>query len=519
MSFGFLDELFDCVLVIDKEKRIVYANKSAKRFFGVKEGECCEGLFSLCEHCPMELVEEERKGVQVYDVHSPRNGKHFCLSMSPWYEGDKFKGVVEVFRDVSSVIFHMEEVKRQKEFTEVILNSILEAILVLDENKRIILANKVASRFLCLSESPEGKKLPEVFGSDITEHLREGQRSDMYINTPCGRQKASVLRSRLSEGKGYVLTLYIIPEFVSLKGREIEISTKSPKFMKVLETAKTIADTNVNVLLEGETGTGKSLLAKYIHFLSNRRDKPFVTVNCAAIPSELLEAELFGYVKGAFTGAVKDKLGKVELANGGTLFLDEIGDMPLSLQAKLLHFIQEKEFERIGDVKTRRVDVRIIAATNKDIRKLIREGRFREDLYWRLNVVSIRLPALRERKEDIALLVRHFLDKFSKLHQKPVRGVDSEAMKLLLSYDYPGNIRELENIVERAVVVCRGELITREDLPEELMNPQSCKGEGDEIERIKEALRIAGGNKSLAAKILGIHRTTLWRKLKEYGLS
>ncbi|RUM32037.1 MAG: sigma-54-dependent Fis family transcriptional regulator [Aquifex sp.] len=520
MDFKLLDNFFDCVVIIDKNRKVLYANKSAKEVLKIKEGESCFGLFSICENCPMELVEEEGKGIQVYDVKSLRDGKHFCLSMTPYMEEGEFKGVVEVFRDVSRVIFYMEEVKRQKEFTEVILNSIFEAILVLSEDKKILLANKVASKLLCIDEKPEGKSLKEIFGADITHYLEAGKRTDIYINTPCGKQKASVLLSKLGKGEGYVLSLYIIPELLSFKEKEFEILTKSPKFLKVLDTARTIADSNVNVLIEGETGTGKTLLAKYIHFLSNRREKPFVYVNCAAIPETLLEAELFGYVKGAFTGAVRDKPGKVEIADGGTLFLDEIAELPLHLQVKLLHFIQDKEFERIGDIKTRRVNVRIIAATNKDLRRLVREGKFREDLYWRLNVVSIKIPPLRERKEDIPILVKSFIEKFSKLHQRPVKGISSEAMKILLSYDYPGNVRELENIIERAIVISSGNYILPQDLPEELQTPSdNIKDENDEIAKIKEALELANGNKTLAAKILGIHRTTLWRKLKEYGLS
>ncbi|WP_368783389.1 sigma-54 interaction domain-containing protein, partial [Acinetobacter baumannii] len=198
--------------------------------------------------------------------------------------------------------------------------------------------------------------------------------------------------------------------------------------------ARTIADYDVSVLIEGETGTGKSLLAKYIHHLSSRRAGPFVKVNCAAIPDNLLEAELFGYVKGAFTGAVKDKPGKVELADGGTLFLDEIGDMPLHLQAKILHLVQEKEFERLGDTRTRRVNLRIIASTNKNLRELIKRGEFREDLYYRLSVVRLYLPPLRERKEDIPVLLKHFLEKYTRKYSRRIKGLSSEAIRLLLSY-------------------------------------------------------------------------------------
>ena len=520
MDFSIFENLFDCVLVINKEKRIIYANKSARETLKIKEGDSCFGLFSICENCPMEFVEEEGEGVQVYDVRSKKGDKHFCLSMTPYYENDEFKGVVEVFRDVSKVIFYMEEVKRQKEFTEVILNSIVEAILVLDKDGKIIRTNENASRMLCTEGEIVGKNIKEVIGLSFGDLPSEGERTDIYLSTPCGKVKASLLVSKLSRGEGFVLSLYVIPEIVSFKENQVELISKSPKFLKVMDIVKTVADTNVNVLIQGETGTGKSLVAKYIHFLSSRRDKPFIKINCAAIPENLLEAELFGYVKGAFTGAVRDKPGKVELADGGTLFLDEIAELPLHLQAKLLHFIQEKEFERIGDVKTRRADVRIIAATNRDLKKLVQEGKFREDLYYRLKVVELTLPPLRDRKEDIPILVQHFLEKFSRIHNKKIKGISPQAMKLLLSYDYPGNVRELENIIERAVVISSGKFIEAQDLPEELFEKRVKSPErNEELERIKEALRVAKGNKSLAAKLLGMHRTTLWRKLKEYGLS
>lgn len=521
MNFEVLENLFDCVVIIDRNKKVIYANKSAREILNIREGQPCFGLFSICENCPMELVEDEEEGLQIYDVKSLKDGKHFCLSMTPFYEKGEFRGVVEVFRDVSRVIFYMEEVKKQKEFTEVILNSIVEAILVLDKEGNIIRTNKNASRILCSERNITGKNIKEVVGLKLIDLPAEGERTDVYLNTTCGKMKASLLVSKLSQGEGYVLSLYVIPEIVSFKGNEVELITKSPKFLKVMDIVKTVADTNVNVLIQGETGTGKTLIAKYIHFLSSRREKPFVKINCAAIPENLLEAELFGYVKGAFTGAVRDKPGKVELADGGTLFLDEVAELPLHLQAKLLHFVQEKEFERIGDVKTRRADVRVIAATNKDLKKLVKEGKFREDLYYRLKVVEITLPPLRERKEDIPILIQHFVEKFSKIHGKKVKGVSPDAMKLLLSYDYPGNVRELENIIERAVVITSGNYIEIGDLPEEIFerNSATVKEKNEEVERIREALRIAKGNKSLAAKILGMHRTTLWRKLKEYGLS
>uniref|UniRef100_A0A7C2V367 PAS domain-containing protein n=1 Tax=Hydrogenobacter sp. TaxID=2152829 RepID=A0A7C2V367_9AQUI len=514
-----MDDLFDGVLVIDKDYRVVYANKSAREFFGEDtKGKSCRGLFSICEHCPFEYVKEEGEGVQVYDTAS-KGSKHVCWSMSPLYEEGRFIGVLEIFKDVSNVVHCIVEAERQRTYKETILNSIVEAILVLDPEGKVVEHNKVASRMLCREEGESlvGRHIKDLINLSLEELPPEGERADIFVETPCGRQKASLLMSPMSSGFGYVVSLYVLKDIVLCELEEESIITRSPAFQKVLDTAKTVSEYDVNILIEGETGTGKSLLAKYIHYLSPRRDGPFVKVNCAAIPESLLEAELFGYVKGAFTGAVRDKPGKVELAEGGTLFLDEIGDMPLHLQAKILHLVQEKEFERLGDTKTRRANVRIIASTNKNLRELIKQGQFREDLYYRLSVVKLLLPPLRERKEDIPALVNYFIEKYSRKYSRKIRSITSEAMRILLSYNFPGNVRELENVIEHAVITCRGTLIKQEDLQIEMENNSMEMIE--ERERIKRVLEEVGGNKSLAAKILGMHRTTLWRKLKEFGIS
>jgi two-component system, NtrC family, response regulator AtoC len=233
-----------------------------------------------------------------------------------------------------------------------------------------------------------------------------------------------------------------------------------------------VADTPTTVLITGESGTGKELVARALHDHSSRHDKPFIKVNCAAIPKELIESELFGYERGAFTGAVSSKPGRFELANGGTLFLDEIGEIPVEMQVKLLRALQESEFERVGGIKTIRVDVRLVAATNRDLKKLIAQGTFRDDLFYRLNVVPIRLPALRERASDIPLLVEHFLTKFNERLKKNVIGAEPEALVALGRYDWPGNIRELENVVERAVLFCDGQRLREQDLPDELREGQ-----------------------------------------------
>jgi two-component system NtrC family response regulator len=303
---------------------------------------------------------------------------------------------------------------------------------------------------------------------------------------------------------------------------------RSPKMKEVMEMAMQVAASDATVLILGESGTGKELLARAIHYNSPRREKPLIVVNCPSIPEQLLESEMFGHVRGAFTGAVKDRKGKFELANGGTIFLDEIGDLREDLQAKLLRVLQEGEIERVGDSRPIRVDVRVIAATNKDLRELMQQGKFREDLYYRLNVVSLTIPPLRERREEIPILVDHFLKKYGKGRRFEVA---PEVIEKLQKYDWPGNVRELENVIERAVVLTRGNRIGVESLPPEFRSAplrESSKGifipdEGmalDEIERIaiQIALEKSGGNRTRAAEFLKIPRHILLYRMKKLGI-
>jgi len=319
----------------------------------------------------------------------------------------------------------------------------------------------------------------------------------------------------------------------------------SPGITELYNVLERVADTPTTVLITGESGTGKELVARALHDHSSRKDKPFIKVNCAAIPKELIESELFGYERGAFTGAVGSKPGRFELANGGTLFLDEIGEIPVEMQVKLLRALQESEFERVGGIKTMRVDVRLVAATNRDLKKLIANGSFREDLFYRLNVVPMRLPALRERASDIPILVEHFLTKFNDRLKKHVNGVEPDAMDVLCNYSWPGNIRELENVVERAVLFCDTSKVRSEDLPPEVRGgpavpisspppdanlEAALAGEGGlkehvkvamsklERELVSRALGQTNGNVTHAARLLKISRKGLQLKMKELGL-
>ncbi|RLA78015.1 MAG: sigma-54-dependent Fis family transcriptional regulator [Deltaproteobacteria bacterium] len=313
---------------------------------------------------------------------------------------------------------------------------------------------------------------------------------------------------------------------------------QSEAMRELFDLIEKVSRTDSTVLISGESGTGKELVARAIHYKSPRRSRPLVAVNCAALPEELLESELFGHVRGAFTGAVRDRRGRFELADRGTIFLDEVSEMSPALQVKLLRVLQEREFERVGDTRTVRVDIRVIAATNQDLEELVRQGRFREDLYYRLNVIPIHIPPLRERKSDIPLLLLHFLKAFNALRGGRVEGFSPEAMNLLMEYDWPGNVRELENLVERLVVLKGEGMVRPEDLPEKIREgeliPSQRGGEKgtlnlsravSEFEKrlIIDALRKANGVKSEAARLLGIKRTTLLEKMKrqkiEYPIS
>jgi len=305
------------------------------------------------------------------------------------------------------------------------------------------------------------------------------------------------------------------------------LESVSPGMQRVLTMARQVATSNASVLLTGESGTGKNVVAAAIHEWSPRRLGPFVTVACTTLSEHLLESELFGHVKGAFTGAWKDKPGRLEAADGGTVFLDEVGDMPADLQMKLLRFLQEHEFERVGSSDTIRVDVRIIAATNRDLQEDVRAHRFREDLFFRLNVVGIRLPALRERPEDMPRLVEHLLITLRTRYRRDTLGLAPEARAAMLAYHWPGNVRELVNVLERAVVLARGEVICAEDLPDNLLAPErpaaamaaDASVSLEELERrhIQQVLAEAATLEEAAAR-LGINPTTLWRKRKRYGI-
>lgn len=349
------------------------------------------------------------------------------------------------------------------------------------------------------------------------EALKMGARD--YITKPFNLKDVIESIKRVSGGSKVLQELEPIDNYFLSKSKVME---------EILRLIRQIADTKTTIMIYGETGTGKGLAAQALHNLSCRRNKPFIKVNCAAIPENLLESELFGYEKGAFTGAVINKPGRFELANEGTIFLDEIGDITPLMQVKLLKVMQEREFERLGGIKTIKTDVRIIAATNKNLEEMVSQGLFRQDLYYRLNVVPIKMPPLRERKEDIPSLVDYFLIKSSCVSEKGKKEVSKEALMHLINYDWPGNIRELENVIERCVVMTSSIIIDVNDLPEYIWKidkyEDGNQGKLTDVVDIAEkniiikALEECDGNRTKASEVLGISRRSLYRKISKYNI-
>lgn len=352
-----------------------------------------------------------------------------------------------------------------------------------------------------------------------------------YLSKPIELDEIDLLIKRLQERQQLISENKLLREQLVEKYSFDEIVSQSPQMQEVLSTVTRVAQTKAPVLIRGESGTGKELIARAIHFNSTRSGKPFIAVNCAALNDNLLESELFGHEKGAFTGAEKQRQGRFELADGGTIFLDEIGDISPATQVRLLRVLQEQRFERVGGSETLSVNVRVIAATHKNLEEAIVIGKFREDLFYRLNVVAVEIPSLRKRREDIAVLLDHFLLSFAKEHKKKKLSFSKEAWEQLVRYDYPGNVRELENIVQRSVIFSRGETITTEDLPqivknnksESVQSKQILENFSEQIEHLEkdlifESLRINANNQSKAAEQLGLSERNLRYRLKKWGV-
>lgn len=442
----------------------------------------------------------------------------------------------------------------------------LYRILVVDdeENQRDMLAGSLKKQGYSVEAAESGKvalelagqkhfelalvdlKMPEMDGIELLERLKE-QNPEMqvimmtayktvesaveamqkgayhYISKPINLDELKLDIKKALNNQRIIIENRYLKEELEQQYKDLKIIGGSKAITDVLSTVARVAPTDSTVLIRGESGTGKELVARAIHALSQRKDEKFIPVSCAALPETLLESELFGYEKGAFTGAFKKKEGRFELADGGTLFLDEIGDIPLETQVKLLRVIESQEFDRLGGKDTLKVDVRIISATNQDLEKKIKEKTFREDLYYRLNVISIFIPPLRERKEDIITLVEHFIEKSNRKCGRDVKGITQRAKEILFNYDWRGNVRELENIIERGIVLSRGEALDEEDLSSLSFGrrkgmPSDLSLKEMEKSHILNVLEKTDWNLGQAAEMLGIHRNTLRLKMKEYGV-
>lgn len=437
---------------------------------------------------------------------------------------------------------------KYRKHLDAIFRSVKDGILTTDENFRITAANEKA-RLLCrlnlldiennlplTDDNPLKKTCLEIL-SDVIRHNKTMPEVDYRYKSP-DRKLYSLQLSGMPlldnqhKSMGAVLLIRDQTRLVELENALLErhkfyqIIGKSPQMQGVFELIDYLADVDSTVLIRGESGTGKEMVARAIHQAGSKKSAPFISVNCAAIPETLLESELFGYVKGAFTGANTHRVGRFEAADGGTLFLDEIGDMPPQIQAKLLRVIQEKTIERLGENRKIEVDVRILAATNANLEDRVAKKTFREDLYYRLQVMEIHISPLRERVEDVPLLISHFCDMFSAKFGKDIQGVEPEAMEKLINYQWPGNVRELKHALERAFILCRDNRIRLDHLPPAITCNKKMTHQNDgsglqEIpsEIIEEALRKTGGNKAKAARLLGISRQTVYRKIDKMGFS
>jgi PAS domain S-box-containing protein len=439
----------------------------------------------------------------------------------------------------------VKERERYRTNLEAIFRSVKDAIITVDNELRIIEINEAAKKICGITRNDIGRdfnSLPKTCERNCSEYLLETihKRQPFEIfrlecQTKEGLKQVSTISTSpfIDHHNNFSGAVMVVKDETRLTDLERELGErqqfhkligKNKRMQEIYSLIELLADVETTVLITGESGTGKELVAEALHCTGNRRLKPLVKVNCSALSEHLLESELFGHVRGAFTGAIKDKIGRFQIADGGTIFLDEIGDISPKIQSELLRVLEKKEFERVGDHQTIKVDVRVIAATNQDLLKKVRLGEFRQDLYYRLNVIKMNLPPLRERRDDIPLLVEHFIDKFNKKFNKEITGISENVQKLFMNYPWPGNVRELEHTIEHAFILCNQSIITFEHLPSEL---KSFAESGYlylrdkktlNAQAILNALKKTAWNKTKAAKMLGISRRSLYRKIKEYNL-
>ncbi|HOE11189.1 MAG TPA: sigma 54-interacting transcriptional regulator [bacterium] len=449
---------------------------------------------------------------------------------------------------VVAVLRDMTEQKRAEEermmLEEHLRNSVHDGIVTVDSRGKVLAINSAAGSLLgTLPANAVGKSLHDLCRGGreaISELVESSTRSGEFIReyqitgTTADRSWTYIIGVTPLKGLTEERAVLVIRDISRLRALEQEVSGrfafeniigKSQAMVRIFDMVRHLADTDSTVLIQGPSGTGKELVAEALHYHGARRKGPLVKVNCAALPETLLETELFGHVRGAFTGATQQKLGRFEMANGGTIFLDEIGDMSPRIQLRLLRVLQERAIERVGSGRTIKIDVRVVAATNKNLSELVMQGLFRDDLYYRLNVFTLRLPALRDRREDVPLLIRHFMLRFEERFGRTIKAIDPQVMDLFLHHEWPGNVRQLENALEHAVVLCRDGIIHLDNLPQELFRGSAMRAvtpvetrQPMDSHRLREVLDSVGWNRSRAASLIGVHRNTLARWMRKHGL-
>ncbi|MFA7418346.1 MAG: sigma 54-interacting transcriptional regulator [Melioribacteraceae bacterium] len=557
----------DGIAVIGKDLKIIVFNEAASRISGYGEEEIIESdctlLFRECID-DLKYISQSLDSNRVFTnlainiTDKKGNVKNVLASITPITKENSVLSVVFVFRDTKEMLSLSEELEErtielidQKNKLDAIFNSNIEGTFTIDNEWNVTSFNTSAEKITGFKKNEAvGKKCWDIFNSSLCRngcHMEQTMQkgkpmigNELEILNKSGknipiRVNSGILSNNKKESIGAVETFIDISEIRNLSAHLSEffkyenIVGRNKDIAQIFSVLESVAQTDTSVLITGESGTGKELAARAIHLNSSRKTGPFIAVNCSAFVESLIESELFGHEKGAFTGAIKTKIGRFELAQGGTLFLDEIGDLSIAVQTKLLRVLETREFERVGGNKSIKMETRIIAATNKVLSEEISAGRFREDLFYRINVINIHLPPLRERMDDLPLLVNHFIQSFNNKFNKHIKQFSSEAYDLLMDYNWAGNIRELENVIEHSFVLCNGEVIQVECLPKRLRerskkyisdtNSGTQKGfQEAEKDLIISVLKKNNWNRTKAAKELKIDPSTLWRKMKKHKI-
>lgn len=557
-----LDELNIGAFTVDAKRHVSTMNLSAQALIGLKDteaiGKDCREVFvgvPCLAKCPFKAPGALITDEPIIQIQDEDQLAHFVTRMAtPVLDSEhQVVGCMTILQDHSPIADLIDRIHYEERSLKIILDNLDVGIFTVDRGGRVTFFNTAAEKISGFSRREIlGESCSKIFGGKESQEICSMQDTIVNGQPRSSRQgkmmtrdggsipiRANYMALRSEKGTivGGLTTFHDLTLVQQLKQAMSDRYTfhdmigRSPAMQKIFEVINVVAATDATILIEGATGTGKDLLAKVIHSAGRRSDRPFVKVNCAAIPDNLLESEMFGYVKGAFTGAEKDKTGRFQEADGGTIFLDEIGDLPLALQAKLLRVLEDKEFYRLGSRHTVKVNVRIISASNRNLENLVAKQLFREDLYYRLNLFRIGLPELRDRQVDLPILIGHILRRLSAASGRRLPEVSEKVMEILLNYRYPGNVRELENILEHARIICQEKTIQPRHLPEYLQIRRTTRkppakrsfrplhaSDAEERENIISVLQQHNGHRTRTAKALGMERTTLWRKIKKYGI-